>query len=164
MKPVKNPFAHWLLPRVPRALADPATDPGVDCSVEPSLTDQSQAAASDVNHIMDRFFKTGVLPGTDTKALYGDYTNVPDYQESLNIVSRATQQFAALNAKARNRFNGDPAEFLAFVADPQNAQELIKLGLAKRTDIPPSPAAPEPTSPASGASPKAAASAKAPNV
>lgn len=38
----------------------------------------------------------------------------------------------------RKRFANDPAEFLAFINDPENSQEAIKLGLAIE-------AVPEPT-------------------
>lgn len=111
--------------------------PGVDCSKDPSMTDQSQAAECDVNQILDRFMKTGVLPGVDIARVYGDYSEPFDFHEAQNIIAHANEQFAALNAKVRHRFHNDPAEFLSFVADPENASEMVKLGLATIKDTQP---------------------------
>ena len=63
-----------------------------------------------------------------------------DYHEAQNIVINAQNQFNALNASLRKKFDNDPALFLAFAEDPKNAQELVTLGLAKLR--PPSPADP----------------------
>lgn len=155
-------FAHWHQPRTARMFADPSTDPGVDCSNLPSLTDQSQAAECDVNTIMDRFLKTGVLPGVDAERLYGDFTSVPDFQEAQNIMRQATTQFASLDARLRRRFDNNPAEFLAFATDPKNGEELVKLGLATASPKPPSPASPDESSKASTASEKKAPPKKEP--
>lgn len=104
--------------------------PGLECS-EPSLADQSQAKDCDVNVIVARFMKTGVLPGVNKQALYGDFSDVGSYQEACNIVLHAQQQFESLSADVRKRFGNDPAEFLAFCSDPQNKPEMIKLGLVE---------------------------------
>ena len=42
----------------------------------------------------------------------------------------AQEQFAALDAAVRSRFDNDPAKFLEFTADPANADEMVKMGLA----------------------------------
>jgi len=51
--------------------------------------------------------------------------------------------FATLPSHVRRRFENDPQEFLAFMADPANQDEVIKMGLA--TDNRPPP--PEPVIP-----------------
>lgn len=113
--------------------------PGLDCSDDPGRTDQSQAAECDVNVIVDRFMKTGVLPGVDIKRVYGDFSEPLEYHDAMNVVAHAQLQFDSLNAKVRKRFGNDPTEFLSFVMDPTNAAEMIKLGLADaKTHIPPS--------------------------
>lgn len=85
----------------------------------------------DVNHIMRRFEKTGQLPVINRGTpLYGDYSEVPTYQDALNIVERAEQQFAGLPSVVRARFANDPAQFLNFANDPTNAEEMVKMGLA----------------------------------
>lgn len=104
----------------------------VDFSGDPGRTDKSQAKDCDVNVILKKFQHTGVLPGVNKQAVFADISDVTDYQESLNIVLAARQQFDSLDAFTRKRFGNDPAEFLAFVSDPKNAEELVKMGLATR--------------------------------
>jgi len=151
---IPNPFAPKYDPKTPAALAldlkwsgkDNAkprdqnsryADPGIDFTGDPGLTDQSQAAEADVNNVMKRYMQTGVLPGVNVAATYGDFADVPSYQDALNLVINAQHQFNSLDAYQRKKFENDPAQFLAFATDPKNAEELIKLGLA--TQRPQSP-------------------------
>jgi len=86
---------------------------------------------TDINTIMERYTRTGQLPIVSKKiASYGDFSNVPDYQTSLNIVNAAQAQFDALPSHLRKFFNHDPSRMLEFVANPENKQHMIKLGLA----------------------------------
>lgn len=117
----------------------------------PTRTQQQFKAECDINNIMAKYKKTGVLPSLiKADPRYGDFSDVLDYQESLNIVMHANDQFAALSAKVRRRFDNDPAKFLEFTADPKNAEEMIDLGLATRK----LPEAPINDSQASGADSK----------
>ena len=129
-----------------QGMADSLAHPGLDCSNDPGLTDQSQAAETDVNFILKRAQQSGVLPGIDVERIYADVSNSMDYQQAQNIVINAQNQFNSLNASLRKQFDNDPALFLAFVEDPKNAQELVSLGLADLR--PPSPADPVPEAPA----------------
>lgn len=97
-----------------------------------SLTKQVFKDECDVNRIMKRFEKTGLVEHLNRhQGDYGDFVNAPDYHSALNAVRLADDMFMSLPAKLRQRFSNDPAEFLAFVDDPENADELIDLGLAK---------------------------------
>jgi len=98
-------------------------------------TKQSDKEAADINNILAKYTQTGVLPGSTKVPMYGDFTSSGDYQESLNRVLEANELFAALPAKARSRFHNDPQQMLAFMEDPENAAEAVKLGLAT---LPPS--------------------------
>lgn len=100
-----------------------------------SATHQAHKDECDVNRIMAKWQKTGVLEHRNTyQGNYGDFTNLPmDYQESLNAVIAAEEMFSSLPGKVRKRFGNDPANFLEFVQDPSNRDEMIELGLAKRT-------------------------------
>ena len=66
-------------------------------------------------------------------ARYGDFSQVTDYQNSLNVVKHAQDQFAALSSTVRKRFDNDPAKFLEFATDPSNLSEMVSLGLATQT-------------------------------
>lgn len=113
---------------------------GLDCrEVDPKTgefvyvtrTKQADKDGCDINKILARYVKTGQLPDLIRKdARYGDFASVPGYQESLEIISKAQEQFEALGARVRERFHNDPAEMLAFCSDPKNAKEMIELGLA----------------------------------
>lgn len=61
---------------------------------------------------------------------YGDFSDPVSYQDSLNLVLFAQQQFEALDSRVRERFLNDPARFLEFTNDPKNMDEMIQLGLA----------------------------------
>lgn len=104
----------------------------------PSLTRQASKAECDVNRIMDRFEKTGILEHRNTfQGSYGDYTDVPqDYHEAVNQVIEANEMFMTLPAKTRKRFGNDPAEFVDFVSDPDNKDEMARLGLTKALTAP----------------------------
>lgn len=119
---------------------------GLDCSVDKGRTKQSFTEESDINNIVKRYERTGALPDLIAEnPRYGDFSDLPTYQDSLHIVSFAQEQFAALDAPIRSRFANDPAQFLDFASNPANLDEMVKLGLAtkKVVDPTPSPAAPE---------------------
>ena len=139
-----EPSYNWLEKRHVRAPYEPYNDPGVDCSDDPGVTDGSQAAELDVNQIIRRAQKSGILPGVDVERVYADVSNSVDYHKALNLILNANDQFMSLEAEIRARFENDPAKFMDFVHDPKNVDEMIELGLAERVDAPtPQPAAPE---------------------
>lgn len=120
----------WSAPRVVYSEVDRPVDPGIDFSNDPGVTDGSQAAECDVNLIVDRFTKTGILPGVDAERMYADVSDVGSYQESLHIVMKAQEQFDSLDPFIRKKFDNDPGKFLEFCSDDKNREELVKLGLA----------------------------------
>lgn len=96
------------------------------------VTKQADAKDCDINAIFKRFERTGQLPDLIVRdGRYGDFTAVPDYQEACNIVNLAKEQFDALDVSIRNKFENDPAKFLAFATDEKNVDELEKMGLLK---------------------------------
>lgn len=96
-----------------------------------SLAHQSFMDECDINNIMKKYAQTGELPGLiKAQPQYGDFSDMETYQESLNKVILAQEQFAALPARVRERFQNDPAKFLQFATDPKNGKEMVSLGLA----------------------------------
>lgn len=97
---------------------------------DPSLTVQSERDETDINLIVERYQATGLLPVTNATPQWGvDVTDAPTYQEAVQVVIDAERMFMSLDAKMRKQFDNDPAQFLAFVDDPANGDELIKMGL-----------------------------------
>lgn len=103
---------------------------------KPSLTKQSFKEECDVNNILKKFAKTGLIDHVNRFAGdYGNYTSVQDYQTSLNQIMSANEMFDSLPSKVRARFGNSPAEFLDFVGNPENIQEMISLGLATQRSV-----------------------------
>lgn len=115
------------------AYAEFVRDDGISCG--PSMTVEYFKDECDINNIMKKFEETGQLPNMiKENPQYGDFSDVPTYQEALHIVALAHEQFDALDAHVRKRFDNDPAKFLDFVNDPSNQEELVRLGLATKQD------------------------------
>lgn len=121
---------------------------GFDTGPE-SRVQQHQLEETDINVIVRRFLKTGVLPQLRDGGSYGDFTAAPDFTEAQYIVRAGKEAFAALPVQVQKRFNGDPAAFVEFATNPENESELRKMGLL---DPQPAPKdAGKPTEPVSGA-------------
>jgi len=127
-----------------------------------SRTHQSEAPACDINQIMAKFQKTGILEHRNTfEGKYGDFIDAPaDYHEAANIVLAADEMFSSLPSTIHSRFGNDPAAFVDFVANPKNQKELIALGLAygpeedeEVIETPPPQTTPEANPAASGSLP-----------
>lgn len=83
----------------------------------------------DINRIMARYERGGLLPQVDRKPVFGDFSEVGDFQAAQELVARSRQQFESLSSKVRSRFNNRPEEFLEFVGDKSNEAEARALGL-----------------------------------
>lgn len=104
---------------------------------EPSMTKQSFASECDINNIMSKYQKSGLLTHVNKyQGSYADVSNAVDYHDALNIVLAGNEAFESLPSSLRKKFNNDPAEFLSFVDDAENADEMIKLGLRKQPEAP----------------------------
>lgn len=114
-------------------------DDGLKCE-DDSLTDQHFKDECDVNKIMERYIKTGCLVDPlimpRNEGFFGDVSEAPDYLEAQNTIIRAQTAFDALPGQIRKRFNNNPAELIAFMADSKNKDEAKKLGLVQAKDIP----------------------------
>jgi len=100
----------------------------------PSLAKQSFADECNINNIMAKFQKTGLIEHVKSYgAHYGDLPSALDYHTALNQAIEAKEAFASLPSGIRNQFQNDPAQFLAFVEDPENQEAMIEMGLAHAT-------------------------------
>lgn len=121
------------------AYSRPKVSPEITCP--PGMTEQSFRNECDINQILKRFVKTGNLEHAERyEPVYGEHTGL-DLKSALDIVADANNMFMDLPSETRNRFENDPAQFLDFVQDEENAEEMFKLGL--RTKPPPEKTAPE---------------------
>lgn len=95
------------------------------------LTGAKQAFRQEcnINSIMDRYQRTGVLPMTDKQPQYVECPADVSYQSALNQVIAVQEAFMQLPPGVRRRFNNDPEGFVEFVSDPANADEAEAMGL-----------------------------------
>lgn len=126
----------------------PLFDGGIDCGFDPdtgeeleSMTKQSFVDECDINTIMRRYEATGAFPDHINqragRGVFGDFSDVADFQTALHTVMAAEEMFSELPARVRDRFGNDPEQLIKFLQDDANRDEAIKLGLVP-------PPAPEP--------------------
>lgn len=116
----------------------------IDCSaaVQPSRTKQHCRAECDINSIVARIRGGQQIPD-GKNAVFADVTGLQmDYMEAMNFVADVNERFWSLMPALRMRFNNNPAAALAFVENPANRAECIKLGLIREekkaeTSVPP---------------------------
>jgi len=98
-----------------------------------SRTKQSFRAESNINTIVAKARVRGYLvdPALVSKrqAIFGDFSNVPDYLETRNRIAQFNSEFETLDGQVRARFDNNPALLIAFLADSANDAEAVKLGL-----------------------------------
>lgn len=98
---------------------------------ESSQVQQNLLAETDINAIMAKYQKTGLITHVNKYAgEYGDFSGIPDFKTGLERVHAAEDMFMSLPAKIRDRFHNDPGEFIAFATNPSNLEEMQKIGLA----------------------------------
>lgn len=104
---------------------------GIDCSAD-GLTKQSFRDECDINGIMSRYVATGMLEHVNERAgVFEDFSGF-DFAQSMNVVAKANEMFAALPAQIRKRFQNDPVAFVEFVQDESNRDEAVKLGIVNK--------------------------------
>jgi phage internal scaffolding protein len=94
------------------------------------VTKQSHKDECDVNQILARYERTGVVTHL-AKGIpqFADVSQIGDYHSALEQVRQADEFFMGLPAKVRSAFDNDPALLLDAVHDPAQRDKLEKLGL-----------------------------------
>lgn len=128
-----------------------------EITTPPSMTKQEFVRECDINNVIKQYKAHGMVSHINAKAAQGAYQDLPDsvdFQESLHTIMVAEKAFMTLPAKIRDRFGQDPAEFLAFLSNPENAEEARKLGILKPAEAPPPPVEVKVVNPAQEETPK----------
>lgn len=150
-------YIGWYQPHEPVNWTGEILDPKTGELVkEPSLTKQSEAWGCDINNIVRQFTETGIYTHVNQRAALGQYLDLPggfEYQDALNVIVAGEAAFDSLPSSVRERFANNPANFLAFLQDPDNQDEAIRMGLATRKEPPEAePRPPSPPAPPTGGS------------
>lgn len=95
----------------------------------PGRTHQEDKERCDINNIMKRYRKVGVLPVSQLEMFYADVSEMGDYRTALHNVQAVQGVFSKLPSDIRAAFDNDPAAFLDFTSDPNNRAEMMRMGL-----------------------------------
>lgn len=127
------------------------------------MTKQSFKDSTDVNKILAKFQKTGVISHlAKFGPEYGNFSDV-DFMQAQVALARGKEIFEALPAEVKREFKQDAGAFFAFVNDPGNKDrlkevlpaiaepgsyfpEVVRKPVGAAPPQPPAPAAPDPAS------------------
>lgn len=96
-----------------------------------SRTKQAHAKEADINYIMRKYLKTGLLEHSRKHEPDYGFATSQDFHHSMNIITKANTMFEELPSTIRSKFENKPEKFLDFVHDETNLSEMIEMGLAK---------------------------------
>jgi len=108
-----------------------SNESGLHCE-DASLAQQHFKEECDINTILQKFNVTGLLPEQPLTPRYGDFTGIGDYHTAMNRVIAVQDEFEALPAQIRARFNNDPAQLIEFLENSENRPEAEELGLVEK--------------------------------
>jgi len=116
--------------------------PVVECTLEERRTKSEFHDECDINKIMARYRRTGVLPeyAHQAAAQYGDFSQIPSFAEMQHKIIAANELFGALPAIVRKQFDNDPGQFLEASQTAEGRSLLVKLGLGAPNPLDDSPA------------------------
>lgn len=100
--------------------------------LDESLTQQHFTEDADLNVIAKRFGLNQIPVGPIDPSAFRDTTSDPTLAEILQHQIDARNGFMELPLKIRKRFHHSPGELWAFVNDPENAEEAVRLGLLQQ--------------------------------
>lgn len=97
---------------------------------EPSLTEQHHRETVSIHSILKKYQATGVIDHlAKHKGSYFDYTDAPDFQTAQQMVANAASMFETIPSEIRADFANDPAQFIDFMQNPENRNEIEAYGL-----------------------------------
>ena len=104
----------------------------------PSRTEQAHKNDYDINRLLARATRSGVLATADQirSVYYGDFSEVGQAMENHFKIKEAEEHFAALPSKVREAFANDPKKLLQALSDNSegNINRLVELGLVRKPD------------------------------
>lgn len=120
---------------------------------EKSLTQQEFKDEVNINKIMTKYKKTGIVTHImQNLPMFDDVSEMMTLQDALNLKISADANFKNLPSKLRARFGNDVTQLIAFLDDNSNYEEAAKLGLIDKK-ITPNPKAVTPSEPISAPAP-----------
>lgn len=81
----------------------------------PSKTKQSFKQECDINHIINRFSKTGQIPLTNPLEKQYGFAPETDLKKSLDLIHELRHEFENLDPEIKSEFNNNSHEYAAFL-------------------------------------------------
>ena len=98
------------------------------------LTEQAHKRETDMNYILRDYYKTGLIKhAAKNQGRYDDISPV-DFREAMEVVANSKSMFEELPANMRKQFDNQPDKFLEFVQNPDNKDQMQKMGILKGND------------------------------
>lgn len=107
--------------------------------VLPSKTEQAHKDDYDINRLIKRATRTGVLATADMirEVYYGDFSEIEDNFDAHLKIKEAEDHFMALPSEVRAYFDNDPRKLLNSLHDNSegNIKKLVELGLVHEKQL-----------------------------
>jgi len=100
-----------------------------------SMTKQADLKRACIHNILNKYEKTGLLPQRKAQPIEGPVPDVNSYHQAMTILVEAQTAFNELPSDIREKFNNNPAEFLEFVNDEENQEEMKEMGLTNPEEV-----------------------------
>lgn len=120
----------------------------------PELVQQTGKREADINVIVKRFLSTGQLPTLNLEPLYADFSQAGDFTMAQQMMLAAEQAFDQIPAEIREKFDNNPAAFIAWAETNKYTDEDIQRVFSPKEEPPKAETPPTPT-PTAGEPPKA---------
>lgn len=111
-----------------------------------SRTEQAHKQEVDINFILKRYRKTGILPVASRTPQFGDATVITDFHKSMQVVAQGKSEFAKLPAAERLKYKNDPKLWIESLdaglkaALSKRAEDAKKADEDAKKAVPPNPA------------------------
>ncbi len=103
-------------------------------NLQKNMTEQAHAKECDMNYILRKYQKTGLIEHVKKhQGRYDDIT-VTDFTEAMHKVSEAQDMFNELPSFVKKKVGGSVEKFLEFVQNPNNKADMQRLGMLKGND------------------------------
>ena len=94
-----------------------------------SLTQQHFQEECDIYNIIKRHDRNGIIEHVQRgQARYGDFSEVTDYREALDLVQDANNEFMKIPSDIRKKFNNNPENRKSargLLQNPENRKKII---------------------------------------
>lgn len=106
-----------------------------------SLTQGEFAKELDVNYLIEKHVRTGQPFPTATPDMFADVSDAATFQQAQDAIVRARNAWMSVPAKTRRYFGDNINTFLEALRDPEQVEDLVRLGVMEKVQNAPKNAA-----------------------